>query len=324
LSFVVISGGEVAEHLSHETCIPLMRQGMIALSAGETRQLLRSIIDLESDGMFGVMPGAIDEGPFGAKLLSIFPNRGGDVPSHRGVVVLFHPESGAPACLIEAGELTAIRTAAASAAATDALARPDASRLAIIGTGEQAWHHIKAIRHIRKLSEVVIWGRSNAKSQAISRRAIDELGLSARSEISLEAAVSEAHIICTVTAALEPILLGRWINPGAHLNIVGSGRPGPAEIDGELVARSRLIADHRESVLRQGAEFLNAKAESLVGDDHIAAEIGQVFSGASEGRRSADEITLYKSLGNIVQDLAAGWYLHGAALEKGFGLRLTL
>jgi ornithine cyclodeaminase/alanine dehydrogenase-like protein (mu-crystallin family) len=319
MSFLVISGQEVAEHLSYEACIPLMRRAMIALSSGRTRQLLRSIIDLEGGSLFGIMPGSMDAGPFGAKLISIFPDCAPGAPSHQGVLVLFDPATGAPACLIEAGELTAIRTAAASAAATDALARPDASRLAIIGTGEQAWRHIEAISHVRLLSEVMIWGRSAEKSEALSTRTRDKLGISAKSVAGVEAAVADADMTCTVTAAAEPILFGRWIRPGTHLNVVGSGRAGPSEIDSGLVACSRFFADHRESVLRQGAEFLDAKAEGLIGDDHIAGEIGEVFAGTVEGRRSTDEITLYKSLGNIVQDLAAGWHLHQAALERGFG-----
>jgi len=318
MSLLVIGREEVAEHLSYQACIPLMREAMIALSGGETSQLLRSIIDLDGGRMFGIMPGAMDGGPFGAKLLSIFPGLGG-VPSHRGALLLFDPASGAPACLIEAGELTAIRTASASAAATDALARADASRLAILGTGEQAWRHIEAISRVRALDDVTIWGRSPGKSEALAIRSRDILKLHATAAASVEAAVAEADIVCTLTAAAEPILSGRWVKQGAHLNIVGSGRAGPAEIDNDLVACSRFFADHRESVLRQGAEFLRAKAAGLIGDDHIVGEIGAVFAGTIAGRRDGEEITLYKSLGNIVQDLAAGWHLYDAALEKGFG-----
>lgn len=320
MSLLVISGRDVAEHLTYDACIPLMREAMIALSGGTTRQLLRTIIDLAEGRLFGLMPGAVDEGAFGAKLISIFPAAAG-APSHQGVLVLFDPASGAPACMIEAGELTAIRTASASAAATDALARPEASRLAIIGTGEQAWRHIEAISRVRTLREVVIWGRGPEKSEALATRSREELAIDAKAADDVESAVADADIVCTVTAAAEPILHGRWVRPGTHLNIVGSGRAGPAEIDGQLVVMSRFYADHRESVLRQGAEFLNAKADELVTDDHIVGEIGALFAGTVAGRRTTDEITLYKSLGNIVQDLTAGWHLYEAALEKGFGSR---
>jgi ornithine cyclodeaminase/alanine dehydrogenase-like protein (mu-crystallin family) len=320
MSLLVISREEVAAHLSYDDCIPLMRRAMIALSSGETRQLLRSIIDLAQGRMFGLMPGAMDEGPFGAKLISIFPGLA-NAPSHQGAMMVFDPVGGAPVCLIEAGELTAIRTASASAAATEALARSDASRLFILGTGEQAWRHIEAIARVRTLEEVVIWGRSEEKSRALAARSRDELGLNSNVAGDVQLAVARADIVCTVTAAAEPLLLGAWVRPGTHLNIVGSSRAGPAEIDNELVAKSRFFADHRESVLRQGAEFLNAKSAGQIGDDHIVGEIGDVFAGSLEGRRAPDEITLYKSLGNIVQDLAAGWHLYEAALEKGFGSR---
>jgi ornithine cyclodeaminase len=240
------------------------------------------------------------------------------------MVALFDPESGAPACLIEAGELTAIRTAAASAAATDMLARRDSRRLAILGTGEQAWRHIEAISRIRPLDDVMIWGRCLEKSEALATRSLEELKLQAKVVASAETAVAEADIVCTVTASPEPVLLGKWVKSGTHVNAVGSSRAGPVEIDADLVACSRFFADHRESVLRQGAEFLEAKAAGRVGDDHILGEIGQVYMGEVPGRISDDDVTIYKSLGNIVQDLAAGWFLYRSALEKGFGSSLPL
>jgi ornithine cyclodeaminase len=324
MTLVVISRAEVAEHLGYDACIQLMREAMTALSRGESDLLLRTIIGLESGGLFGMMPGAIKNGPFGAKLIAVFPAPAPGVMSHRGVMVLFDPATGAPVCLVEAGELTAIRTAAASAAATDALARPDATRLAIIGTGEQAWRHILAVMRVRALEHIAIWGRDPVKSEALAMRSREKLELDIRSVASVEDAVAEADIVCTATASPQPVLLGRWVKPGTHLNIVGSSYAGPVEIDSDLVTRSRFFADHRESVLRQGAEFLEARAAGLIGDDHILGEIGEVYAGTLDGRRGADEITLYKSLGNIVQDLAAGWFLYRAALEKGFGTRPPL
>jgi ornithine cyclodeaminase len=324
MSFQVISREEVARHLSYEDCIPLMREAMIALSRGQSSQILRTIIDLKGGGQYGIMPGAFDGGTFGAKLISVFPHGEPGAKSHRGMVALFDPETGAPACLIEAGELTAIRTAAASAAATDALARENSSRLAILGTGEQAWRHIEAIAFVRPLDDVTIWGRSPEKSEALAIRSREELKLSASSVDDVEAAVAEADIICTVTASSEPVLQGEWVKRGTHVNAVGSSRAGPVEIDADLVACGRFFADHRESVLRQGAEFLAAKAAGRVGDDHILGEIGQVYAGTVQGRVGEDDVTIYKSLGNIVQDLAAGWFLYRSALERGFGFSLTL
>jgi ornithine cyclodeaminase/alanine dehydrogenase-like protein (mu-crystallin family) len=321
---IIISRAEVAAHLPYEACIPLMREAMVALARGHTRQLLRSIVDLGGGNAFGVMPGAMDELTFGAKLVSVFPgNFARGAQSHQGVVVVFDPRDGAPVCVLHAGEITAIRTAAASAAATDALARPDAQALAILGYGEQAWTHVLAMCHVRAIGSVAVWGRSPERAAAFARRVQSELGVEARAERTAGAAAAAADIICTTTAAVEPILHSRDVPDGAHLNVVGSGRAGPVEIDCELVVRARFFADHREGVLRQGAEFLNAKAAGLVDDAHVLGEIGQVMDGSLAGRRSREDVTIYKSLGSIVQDLACGWYLYQVAQRDGFGLKVT-
>ncbi|MFZ0758398.1 MAG: ornithine cyclodeaminase family protein [Candidatus Sulfotelmatobacter sp.] len=306
---------EVARRLTYDVCIPIVRNAMIAFSRGETRQLLRSIIPLAGDHFFGVMPGAMGaHGPFGAKLISIFPeNFARGRQSHQGLVILFEPETGAPVCVVHAGEITAIRTAAASAVATDCLARKDAHRLAILGYGEQAATHARAIGKVRNLDSISIWGRSPERARALAERLQAELAMPVAAAETAEAAVAEADIICTVTPAAEPILKGAWVRPGTHLNLVGSSHAGPAEVDNDLVACSRFIADSREGVLAQGAEFLRAKAAGLVGDGHIVAEIGQVLAGEIEGRRSTEEITIYKSLGHVVQDLASAWTLYSQA-----------
>jgi ornithine cyclodeaminase len=301
-----IDAEEVRRRLTYEAAIPIVREAMIAFSAGVTRQLLRSILPLAGGRMFGVMPGAMGEADaFGAKLISVYPDnfeRGG--PSHQGLIVLFEPQSGAVACVVDAGEVTAVRTAAASAVATDALARPAARTLAILGYGEQAGAHAQALRRVRAISEVVVWGRSPARAQAFAARMEAELGTPFSVAASAREAVRDADVVCTVTAAAEPILAGAWLSPGTHVNLVGSGHAGQAEADPELVARSRFIADSREGVISQCGEFLRAKAAGVVEDTHIAAEIGEVLAGAAPGRRSESEITVYKSLGHIVQDLA--------------------
>jgi ornithine cyclodeaminase len=303
---------EVARRLTYDRSIAIVRDAMIAFSLGRTKQLLRSILPLSEDRMFGVMPGALGaHAPFGAKLISVFHgNSARGEQSHQGLVVLFDPQSGAPVCIVHAGELTAIRTAAASAVATDALARPEARRLAIIGCGEQAGTHARAIVRVRSLESIVVWGRSPERAGALAGRLQAELAIPVAAAASVEEAVAQADIVCTVTAAAEPILKGAWVSPGTHLNLVGSSHAGPAEVDDDLVVRSRFIADSREGILRQGGEFLRAKQAGLVGDDHIVAEIGQVLAGQIEGRRSPGEITVYKSIGHVVQDLAAAWALY--------------
>lgn len=303
----IIDAETVRRRLTYAVCIPLVRDAMIAFSAGHTRQLLRSVIPLADGHMFGVMPGALgDDAVFGAKLVSVYPeNFAKGRASHQGVVVLFDPATGAPTCVADAGAITAIRTAAASAVATDALALDDATRLTILGYGEQAAGHIRAIALVRPITDVRVWGRDAARAEAFASETAAATGLTITAAPSVQAAVEGADIVCTCTNAAEPILLGRWLAPGAHVNLVGSSVAGPVEVDDDLVAMSRFIADSRAGVLAQGAEFLRAKAAGRIGDDHIAGEIGEVLSGVVAGRQSSDQVTAYKSLGHIVQDLAA-------------------
>lgn len=307
-----IDRDEVVRNLTYERCISVVRDAMIALSRGETKQLLRSYIPLSDGRIFGVMPGALGaHAPFGAKLISVFRgNAAQGKQSHQGLVLLFDADSGAPVCIVHGGEITAIRTAAASAVATDALALPTAHRLAIFGTGEQALTHLRAITKVRKLTNASIWGRTFERARSFAAQHQPEFTFPITAVASAEEAAGNAHIICTVTAASEPILQGAWVQSGTHINLVGSSYPGPTEVDNELVVRSRFIADSREGIIRQGAEFLRAKEAGLIGDDHIVAEIGEVLAGKIEGRRSPDEITVYKSIGHIVQDLASAWSLY--------------
>jgi len=302
---------EVVRRLTYDVCIPIVRDAMVAFSRGQTKQLLRSILELSAGRLFGIMPGALGaHAAFGAKLIAVFhADSAPDRPSHQGVVVLFDSHSGAPVCIVDAAAITAIRTAAASAVATAALARPDASRLAIIGCGLQAATHARAIAQVRRLESIVVWGRSLERARAFVERMRSEFAFPLSAAAGAEEAAGQADIVCTVTSAQEPVVKGAWIRPGTHLNLVGSSYAGPAEVDNDLVVRSRFIADSREGILRQGAEFLRAKQAGLVGDDHIVAEIGQVLAGQIEGRRSAGEITVYKSIGHVVQDLAAAWAL---------------
>lgn len=303
----LLSRDDVARKLTFDLCIPAVRAAMTALSKGETRQLPRGYLPLEHSRIFGTMSGALgDGGPFGAKLISVFPdNFDRGLPSHQGVVVLFDRDSGRPIAMADGGEITAIRTGCASAVATDALARADAGHLALLGYGEQAETHLQAISRVRTLTAVTVWGRSPERAEAFAGKMTARTGLPISTAASARDAVADADMICTLTHASEPILLGEWVKPGTHVNLVGSSTPGPVEIDHDLVVKSRYVADSRANVLLAGAEFLQARDAGLIGDEHIVAEIGQVLAGEIVGRRTDDDITLYKSLGHIVQDLAS-------------------
>ncbi|GAW41109.1 L-lysine cyclodeaminase [Brevundimonas sp. SH203] len=322
---LVLDRDFVRTHLGYEACIPLMREAMSALSRGETRQPLRSIVPLDRGRAFGVMPGALAaDGPFGAKLVSVYPqNHAIGLQSHQGAVALFDPATGALAALVHAGEVTGIRTAAASAAASQALARPDASRLAVLGTGEQAAAHVRAFHVAFDLSAVTIWGRSRDRACALAASLAQETGLPVTAVPTVAEAAARADILCTTTASAEPILRSGDVPDGCHVNLVGSSHDGPVEIDDDLVARARFVADYRPGVLAQGAEFLSAKRAGRVDDAHVVAEIGEVFLGLTPGRTSERDVTLYKSLGHVVQDLASARYLVDRAVALGQGVQIA-
>lgn len=314
----------VRTHLTYAACIPLMREAMSALSRGETRQPLRSIVPLDSGRAFGVMPGALSaDGVFGAKLVSVYPqNHAKGLQSHQGAVALFDPETGALSAMVHAGEVTGIRTAAASAAASQALARRDASRLAVLGSGEQAAAHVRAFHVAFNLSSVMIWGRSMARAVTLAERLSQETGLPVAAAPSVAEAVAQADVVCTTTASAQPILRAANVPDGCHVNLVGSSYDGPVEADEDLVVRARFIADSRPGVLAQGAEFLSAKRAGRVDDDHVVAEIGEVFLGLKPGRTSDQEVTIYKSLGHVAQDLASARYLLDLALTLNQGVHV--
>lgn len=302
---IVFDAAEVYRRLTPRIALAAVKPAMIALSDGRVRQNLRSFIGLGEGRTFAIMPAALGErSAFGAKLVSVFADGHGR-KSHEGLVVLFDGEHGRPICVADAGAVTAIRTPAASAAATEILARQNASRLAVMGLGRQALGHIEALAQVRSLESVTVWGRDPDRAAQFAELASRTTGLAVRAVVDARDAAAGADIVCTVSAAVDPILKGAWVAPGAHINVVGSSGPGQAEIDADLVATSRFIVDHREHVLVHGGEFLRARAEGRVGDAHIAAELGEVLAGTRPGRTTADQITVYKSLGHAVQDLAA-------------------
>ena len=306
---------EVRALLDYDGCIAAVRAAMADFSAAAKPQPLRSIVEIAPAKLFGLMPGTLSAPRgFGAKVLSVFadPEQPGRA-AHRGVVVLFDRASGQLACIADAGEVTEIRTAAASAVATDVLARQDARTLAIFGCGAQAASHVRALVRVRRLERILVWGRSLERAGQFAERMGREMAIAVTAVAQGRDAAAAADIICTVTASPTPVLLGEWVRPGTHVNVVGSSYAGPVEIDHALVRASRYIVDSRASALAAAAEFLLAREAGLIDDSHIAAEIGEVLLGRVRGRGSLEEITVYKSLGHIVQDLAAVSHLHARA-----------
>jgi ornithine cyclodeaminase len=212
--------------------------------------------------------------------------------------------------LLDAGELTAIRTAAASALATRLLAREAAHSLAIIGTGEQAERHIESISLVRPIDAIFCWGRNPEHAKALQNR------LAKKYPIHLTdtplAAVEAADIICTVTSASQPIVEGRWLNPGTHLNVIGSCTPNNREVDTAAICRARLFTDRYESLFNEAGDFLIPQKEGIITKDHVKGELGEILAGTKPGRENPDDITLFKSLGIAAEDLYAAWHIYQA------------
>lgn len=309
---------QVRHLLDYPGCIAAMRRAMRALSEGKA-QPLRQIMKIADKTLFGVMPGDLAAiGSFGAKLVSVTEDHARPGRSrHRGVVVAFAAGTGEIECIADAEAVTSIRTACATAAATDALARADAKTLAIFGVGTQAETHVRALCHVRDFRRILLWGRSLDTAAALADRLSAELGLVIEAEPDGRRAAGEADVICTVSSAVEPILFRAWVRDGTHINLVGSSFLGPVEVDNALVAAGRYIADYRPGVLAQASELAMALEAGLITDDHVAGEIGAVHAGTLAGRERPDQITIYKSLGHVVQDLAAVSYLHGRAISEG-------
>jgi len=310
---------QVEALLDYPGCIEAMRKAMKALSSGERPQPLRQIFTVGDGQMFGTMPGELRAlSTFGAKLVSVFGEPGAVGRSrHRGVVVAYDGKTGEVNCIADAEPITQIRTGCASAVATDTLARANAEALAIFGTGIQAESHLRAVPLVRPFKEILLWGRSPEKTRDFAERMSKELDRPIVPLESAEEAASRADVICTVTSSEEPVLLNAWVKDGTHINLVGSSLLGPIEVDAALVARARYIADYRPGALAQGAELAAAREAGLVDDNHVAGEIGEVLAGRIPGRENDTQVTIYKSLGHVAQDLASAAYIRERAdLER--------
>ncbi len=324
---LVISQREVPALLPMKTCVDLMAEALRTLSRGDAVLPLREAIWLpDRSGLLGVMPGYLGSPRvMGLKAVSVMPgNHGTEYDSHQGVVLLFEVEHGSLLAVIDASSITAIRTAAVSGAATRLLAREDAGDLAILGSGVQASTHLEAMQAVRPLRRVRVWSRDPAHARAFAERESRRLSCAVEPVEEARAAVLGADLICTTTASREPVLRGQWIATGTHVNAVGSSFATGRELDTRAVAGSRLYVDRRESALHEAGDFLIPRAEGAIGEDHIVGEVGEALLGRVPGRRSREEITLFKSLGLAVEDLAAAHHVYRAALEKGAGTAIDL
>jgi ornithine cyclodeaminase len=326
-SMLAIDGTTAQSLLPMDRCIDLMADALAGLARGEAANPLRTVVPVPAEipSALAAMPAVLADPPaMGVKVISIFPgNHGQGIESHQGFVMLFEGEHGSPLALIDAIAITAIRTAAVSGLATRLLAREDAGDVAILGSGTQARSHLAAMQAARPLRRVRAWSPHRERLEAFADEA-RSAGTDVEAMDSAEAAVEGADIICTVTASETPVLEGAWLATGAHVNAVGSSVPSNRELDSEAVRRSRLFVDSRESARNEAGDYLIPLREGAIGEDHIVAELGEIAAGMAEGRRSPDEITLFKSLGLAIEDLAAARWIHQQAVASGAGTPIPL
>jgi ornithine cyclodeaminase/alanine dehydrogenase-like protein (mu-crystallin family) len=319
---LIVGADEVLTLLPMDECIAAMREALIALAKGEVilpqRQALRQP---DKKGLLGMMPSYLGGSypALGIKVVTVFPgNHGTKFDSHQGAIQLFETEHGQLQAIIDAGSVTAIRTAAVSAVATDLLARKDVRILAILGSGTQARMHLEAIPLMRKsIREVRIWSRDYEHAKALRNRGVS--GLDIEAVESAQEAVKGAGIICTVTAATVPILKGAWISPGAHVNAIGASVPPFRELDSEAVVKSNFFVDRRQSAIEEAEDFRVPKSEGLISDEHIKGEIGEILVGTMKGRTSDEEITIFKSAGLAIEDLVSARHIYQKALSGKAG-----
>ncbi len=298
---LVLTAADVKRCVGMAECISAVRVELIDEAHGAHKQFPRhQLLGGEGQALMGLMPVAQVAGDptWALKAVTVAKaNRARGLDTHQGVMLLFEGRTGFPQAVIDASAITALRTAATSAVATLALARPDVSRVAILGAGTQARAHLEALRLVLPNAEFTLWSRSSADSLA------EQMGAKACADIPT--ALRDADVICTATAADKPLIDPAWVMPGAHINAVGASRPDARELGSDLIAHAELFTDSRLQANTECGEYLLPLAEKRITSNHILAELGEVLAGLHPGRSRSDALTVFKSLGTATQDLAA-------------------
>lgn len=327
MKVLIVNQSEVQRLLPMNECMAVMADALAGLARGEALVPLRSILWLpERVGALGMMPAYLGNADaVGLKVITVFPgNHGTQYDSHQGAVMLFDTSHGQLKAIMDATSITAIRTAAVSGVATRLLARDDATSLAILGTGVQARTHLDAMVNARAITRVRVWSRNREHAQQFVEKESARHAIAIDYASTVKEAVADADLICTTTAAREPILQGEWIAPGTHINAVGSSIAATRELDTAAVRNARLYVDRRESTLNEAGDFLIPKKEGAIGDDHIVGEIGELLIHIAQGRRNPEEITLFKSLGLAIEDVASASHIYQKAVDQGVGTFVEL
>ncbi|MBI4769619.1 MAG: ornithine cyclodeaminase family protein [Chloroflexi bacterium] len=323
MRILILTHAEVERLLPMPECIEVMAGALATLARGQMHQPLRMVVRPPgAAGLVALMPAyrGGDAPSFGLKAVGVFPgNTALGLDTHQGGVLLFNGQTGELLALMNGAAITAIRTAAVSGVATRLLAREDAGELAILGAGVQARTHLQAMAAVRSLRRCRVAGHRPGSAQKFAAEMQPHYPFPIQAAEDAQAAVRGADLIVTATNAARPVLRREWIAPGAHLNADGCSTPAARELDTATVAAASLFVDRRESALNEAGDYLIAAREGAVGPDHIRAEIGELLLGTRPGRTSPDEITLFKSLGLAVEDLASAEYLYHQARAKNAG-----
>ena len=321
---LVLSASDVHSALSYADCAEAMRDALLALATGRAQQPLRTVARPDgATGLMALMPSYLSGGPdaaasasYGVKAICITPsNPAAGLDTHQGVVLLSSGQTGEPVALLNASAVTEIRTAAVSVVATELLARPDAVELAVIGTGTQARSHILALDGARQLAAIRVAGRDPDRTAQFAASLADQTRVPVRACATVQDAAKGAEIIVTATSSAEPVLARDWIEPGAHINAVGACLPHMRELDTATVAAGVLFADRRDALLAESGDYRLAAADGAVGPEQVRAELGELLAGTATGRSSAEEITIFESLGLAIEDLAAAVRAHAKAVQ---------
>jgi len=324
---LLLSEKQVHSLIEIDELIAALTQAHIQYSTGKAVMPVRLVVPLpEIQGRITSMPGYLNQDKaLGMKVVTYFQNNPQhNLPAILATIMLFSAETGKMIAVMDGAYITAIRTACASAMATNALANPQTLALGILGAGVQARAHIRALARVRRINQIKIYSPSGASAAGLKREMENEVGVAIEVAKSTEEVVRASDLLVTVTTAKEPIVEPEWLKPGVHINAVGSHRPDLREIDGATLARAKVVVDSRNAIMAECGDILLALKEKSVGDDVIYGEIGEVLAGAKPGRSSVNEITLYKSVGIAIQDVATANLVYRKALERNVGSQVEI
>ena len=329
---LVLTRADLERVLAPRDVIDALAEAFGRHAAGRTSVPQRGVVPVGDDGLLLVMPavsrpapGAREAGGLGAKLVTYYPgNRERGQPTHLASYVLMDHATGEPLALLEAAFMTALRTGATSALAATYLARPDSRHLACFGTSVQAGWQLRCLAAAFPLERAVVLGRDQERARAFAGAMTEELGVTVQTGRDPRAAVSVADIVTCATTSPTPLFAGADLRPGTHVDAVGAFRPAEREVDTETVRRARVVVDAYAAALAEAGDLLIPLGEGAIRREHVVAELAELVAGSRQGRTSGSDVTLFKSVGFALEDLATATLAYHRAKERGIGAEVNL